>query len=454
MPTAVILLGAVMIALSGGSANVALPVLTAAFKVTPAVIAWVGLGFSLVSAALLTVFGRLADLHGRKRYYALGVLIFGISSALCGLSGSVLVLIVWRAVQGVGGALVNANSVAYLVEIYPGDRRGSIVGWWEAAIAAGQMVGPVLGGLLLAAFGWPAIFVANLPICVLILVLVPRFLVEPPRLAARRSQHRFDLVGACLFAAGLSLLLFGLTNAADSGLDTIATTLPLLSGFAMLCAFVWVELRVPEPMIDLGLFRHAGFSAGNLAKVAAYLGFSASGFLLPFYLYQALGQGPAEVGLSLTIMPVGMLASSLLVGPLSDRIGTRVLAPLGVFLLVLAAVLLALIRPEQGFAMVAVAMALAGIGVGSFIAPNDSAILSVTPPERLGVANGVMGVSRTLGLLLGQAIGGSLLASQLIASHGDFVSSFHQTYLVVGVLTAFGIGLAAVRSSSRPTVRG
>jgi MFS family permease len=179
--------GAVMSSLSNSSLNVAFPVLTATFGVAPAAIAWVSLAYSLVTASTLTIFGRLADMRGRKGLYALGVVLFLVGSALCGLSRSVATLIGWRLVQGLGGALVSANSVAYLVEVYPPTRRGFVVGAWEACIAVGQGVGPVVGGLLLSAFGWPAIFFANLPLGLAMLAMVPRWMIEPPRLRARQT---------------------------------------------------------------------------------------------------------------------------------------------------------------------------------------------------------------------------------------------------------------------------
>jgi MFS family permease len=195
------------------------------------------------------------------------------------------------------------------------------------------------------------------------------------------------------------------------------------------------------------MFASPTFSAGNLAKVCGYFPFSASGFLLPFYLDRALALPPAAAGAFLTPLPIGMLVSSLVSGPLSDRVGTRMLAPAGLAIQTVGCLLLAFATPEQGLAPVVAAPLLAGIGIGTFIAPNDSAILSATPPGKLGVANGIMGVSRTLGLLLGTSTAGTLLSARLVANAGAFLPSFQQVYWVVAVVTALGIGLAAVRDT-------
>jgi EmrB/QacA subfamily drug resistance transporter len=431
-----------MSSLSNSSLNVALPELTVAFGVPPATIAWVSLAYSLITASTLTIFGRLADMRGRKGLYALGVGLFLAGSALCGLSSSVATLIAWRVVQGTGGALVAANSVAYLVELYPPNRRGFVVGAWEACIAAGQGLGPVIGGLLRSTFGWPAIFFANVPLGLAMLAMIPRFMIEPPRARPRQS---FDFLGAALFGTGIAALLYALTQSYALGWTSAAVASSLAGAILCLILFMATEQRAPQPMVDLRMFRSLTFSAGNLAKVFGYFPFAANGFLLPFYLERGLGLPPAAMGAFLTPLPAGMLVASLIAGPLSDRVGTRLLAPAGLAMQALAALLLAQASPAQGVAPALLAMLLAGAGIGTFIAPNDSAILSATPPDRLGVANGIMGVARTIGLLLGISAAGTLLSARLLANGDAFLPSFHETYWVVAAVTFGGIWLAIVR---------
>jgi MFS family permease len=316
------------------------------------------------------------------------------------------------------------------------------VGAWEACIAVGQGVGPVVGGLLLSAFGWPAIFFANLPLGLAMLAMVPRWMIEPPRVRARQT---FDVAGAALFGVGIAALLYALTESYRLGWGSPPVAGSLALAVACGALFVFVEGRVAQPMIDLRMFVSSTFSAGNLAKVCGYFPFAANGFLLPFYLQQGLGLSPAMVGAFLTPLPVGMLVSSLVSGPLSDRVGTRLLAPVGLAIQAAGCLLMAFANPEHGVAPVVVAMLLAGVGIGTFIAPNDSAILGATPQGKLGVANGIMGVSRTLGLLLGVSAAGTLLSARLQANAGDFLPSFRQVYWVVVAVSALGIPLAAIR---------
>ncbi len=429
--------GAINAAISNNVVTVAFPIFGEHFGASPAVVSWVAIAYTLTSASLLTTFGRLSDMRGRRNFYALGLAIFLVGSMLCSSSGSILQLIAFRVLQGVGSSLVTANSLAYLVEIYPADRRGSIVGLWEACIGAGIAVGPVIGGGLLSAFGWQSVFFVSVPISAAILALVPRFLFEPDR---PRRKQRFDFVGSGLFAGGVATLLFAFTEGHELG-----WTSPAVVGCLVACgvsgsSFVRVELRHSQPMVDLRIFRSRTFSAGNAAKVFAYMPFSANTFLLPFYLEQAVGLTPATLGLWLTPTPVAMVAASLLCGPLSDKIGGRLLAPAGCLLQALGAMLMTRVSPEGGFGLLAVAMVLFGVGIGAFIAPNDSSILSATPPDKLGVANGIMGISRQLGLVIGYSISGGLLAAG-----GLLVPSMHVAYMVVAAVAVVAIFCASAR---------
>jgi EmrB/QacA subfamily drug resistance transporter len=441
-PTAMVLASGVMSAMNGSIVNTALPTLTRVFTVTPATIAWITIAQALTTATLLTVFGRLSDMTGRKRIYMLGLAISVAASALSGLSVNVEQLIACRVVHGVGSAMVVANSLAYLVEIHPSNRRGFVLGIFEAAIAIGLAAGPAVGGLLLSAFGWRSIFFVHVIAGAVILLMVPRVMVEPPRELRRQT---FDFAGAILFAGALAPLMFALTQGHDLGWTSPPVLACLSVSAASLAAFIATELRIGQPMLELDMFRSLSFSAGNLAKVCGYFGFSATIFLLPFYWDRALQLPPARLGLALTAFPTGLLVGSMVFGTLSDRIGTRLLAPGGLVVLAGASVIQMWMTSDMGVWPVLVAATLAGLGVGAFIAPNDSAILAVTPKERLGVANGVMGVSRSLGSLFGQAAAAGLLTARLAAHDGDFLSSYHEVFALVVLVTLLGAGLAAVR---------
>lgn len=445
--TAVVASGAVVTALHFSALNVANPAMMAAFAVPAATIAWVSLAFMLVSASLLTIFGRLADLRGRRNLYALGVATFVVGSVLCAASETFPMLLAARVVQGLGGALMAANSVAYLIDIYPPSRRGFVVGLWEACIATGSGFGPIIGGVVLEVAGWQGTFAMIAPLGLAMLVAVPFAMREPARAPVR---PRFDVAGAALFGVGVAAFLFALTQAAVESWTSPVVLGSMVLAVACGVQFVRVERRVTDPMIDLGMFRSRTFTAGNVAKVAGYLPFSAHGFLLPFYLREALSLSPTSIGPILAAMPVGMFAASLVAGPLSDRIGTRLLAPAGLAVQAVGCVVLAMATPEHGWWAPVTGLLLGGVGIGAFIAPNDSAILAATPRDRIGVANGILGVSRTAGLLLGVALGGAGLSARVAVHGGDFLAGFHDVYWFVSVVAFAGVAIAMVRD--RPAV--
>ena len=426
--------------------SIANPALMNDFGVPAATIAWISLAPMLMSASLLTIFGRLADLRGRRNLYALGITIFGVGSAFCAVSPDFAVLVVARIVQGLGGALMAANSVAYLIDIYAPSRRGFVVGLWEAGIATGSGIGPIIGGAVIEAAGWQGSFAMIVPMSLAMLAAVPFAMKEPPRAP---GSPKFDLAGAVLFGVGVAAFLFALTQASVAGWGS-----PVVLGslaLAVVCGvlFVRVENRVESPMIDLRMFRSRTFSAGNLAKVAGYLPFAAHGFLLPFYLKEVLALPPTGIGSILVALPMGMFAASLTSGPLSDRIGTRVLAPAGLALQAVGCVVLAVATADQGVWAPVIGTLLGGIGIGAFIAPNDSAILAASPRDRIGVANGILGVSRTAGMLLGVALGGAGLSARVAAHGGSFLDGFHDVYWFVSAVAFAGVVIATIRDRPR-----
>ena len=441
--TALVLCGALMTRIQDTALNIANPVLMADFGLPAATVAWVLLAPMLMSASLLTILGRLADLRGRRTLYAAGIVVFGAGSVLCALSPSFALLVVARIVQGLGAALIGANSMAYLIEIYPPTRRGFVVGLWEAGIATGSGIGPILGGAVIEATGWQGSFGMILPMAIAVAVAVPFAMKEPSRAP---GSPRFDLAGAMLFGVGVAAFLFALTQAS---VEAWGSPVVVSLALSVVCGvlFVRVEGLVDSPMIDLRMFQSRTFTSGNLAKIAGYLPFSAHGFLLPFYLKEVLALPPTGIGSILVALPVGMFAATLVSGPLSDRVGTRVFAPAGLAMQAIGCVVLAVASPEMGLIAPVAGLLLGGLGIGAFIAPNDSAILAATPRDRVGVANGIMGVSRTAGLLLGVAVGGAGLSARVVANGGQFLPAFHDVYWFIAVVAFAGVLLATVRDT-------
>ncbi len=449
--TAVVANGALIITMTSSAVNPALPTLARVFGVDASAVAWVSLINTLVTVSTLATFGRLSDMTGKKSLYAVGIVVTVAGSVLCGLSASLGTLVATRALQAIGTTILSALSVAYLVAIYPTSRRGSVVGLWEVCISLGLGVGPVIGGLLLGSSGWQSVFYVAVPLGLVSLAAIPRFMIAPPRPA---SHQQFDLAGAALLTASIGALMYALTRGYQDGWGSPLILGCLAVSVLAAAAFLVVERRIEQPVVDLSMFRSVTFSAGNAAKVAGYAPLSATQLLTPFYLDQVLHLSPETLGLVLAAFPAGMLTGSALFGPLSDRIGTRILAPAGLLVSAGGLLLLVLIRAEQGTTPALFATFLVGLGVGGFIAPNDSSIMSAAPAEKMGVANGIMGVSRAFGLAIGGALGAGLLTAREAAHGGDFVAGFHDVFVVMAAVSLGGVWLAALRdpAAAQPPV--
>ena len=320
LAVAAVCIGAFMGQLDASIVTVALPTLQRTFHASVGAVTWVGLSYLLVLIATVTAVGRFADMWGRKLLYVYGFGVFIVGSALCGLSPSLGALIGFRALQAVGAALLQANSVAIIVLAVPRQSLGKAIGIQGAAQAVGLALGPSVGGLLLAAGGWRLIFFVSVPFGVLGMIagllLVPR---------SRHLQERvpFDWSGLALFFPAV-VALFSAISFGNARGWTSPTILGLIGvGLVLAVGFVLRERRYAEPMLDLALFRRSRFSAGVTSGMLSYLVMFGVLFLVPFYLERGLRIGSGRAGLELMVMPLALGVAAPVAGRLADRLGAR-----------------------------------------------------------------------------------------------------------------------------------
>lgn len=423
--------GAYMSALDGSIVNAILPVMTQAFEADVATIEWIVTTYLLVQSGLLLSFGRLGDMRGHKTIYVAGFVVFIVGSALCGLAPSPWFLVAARALQAVGASMLIANAPAILIHVFPPEQRGRVLGWQGTMVYLGLATGPPLGGWLATALSWRSVFYINLPVGLLALFLALRYV---PADAPSGRRERFDLAGAATYVLGLVAVLLALNQGYAWGWSSPLLVGSLAVGLVLLAAFAAIELRVPAPMLQLGLFRRRSFSAPVLSAVLNYLAVSATFFLVPFYLIHGRGLSPARAGVVLTAQPIVMAVMATVAGALSDRIGSRIPATLG--MAVLAGGLFLLSRMGDATPLLAVAGALAtvGLGIGLFTSPNNSALMGAVPPQRRGVASGVLATARTLGNVLGIGMAGAIFSTMMGATPIDTAPE---------VIRAVSMGLAA-----------
>lgn len=404
------ILGSGIALLDGTVVNVALPTIQRALGGGLAAQQWVANAYLLTLGSLILIGGSLGDIFGERRIFALGVGGFGLASLLCAVSPSIGFLIGARALQGVFGALLTPSSLAVIVNTFPERERGPAIGTWTAYGAIAGVLGPLLGGELLAIASWRWIFLINLPLVLACVALV--LYAIPPSMPRATGSRRVDVVGAMLGAAGLGGPVFALIEQPRLGWSSPAVFGPLAGGVLLLCVFVAYEKRTPQPMLPLRLFRRRNFSVGNVETLSMYAGLAILFFFLTLYLQQVAGYSPLKSGLATLPATIVMFLLSRRFGAMADRYGPRAL--MGGGPLVAAAGLLLLLRiglRVDYFSEVLPGLLVFSLGLSMTVAPLTAAVLQGSESEA-GIASGVNNaVARVAGLLGTAAVGAAVSAA-------------------------------------------
>jgi EmrB/QacA subfamily drug resistance transporter len=439
--------GAIMTTLDTSVVNIILPVLTRHFSSNIATIEWVVTIYLLVISSLLLTFGRLGDMRGHKTFYMLGFAIFILGSALSGAAWSAAALIAFRALQGLGAAMLFANSPAILTHTFPAHQRGQALGMHGMLTYLGLTAGPSLGGWLTETFGWRSVFFINLPVGFVALWMSSRAI---PRDHMERTGQKFDYLGGALFNAGLVSMLLALDLGESWGWTSPTILLLLIASLVLLTIFLSYEARVTQPMLDLTLFRSRPFSAAVASSLLNYICLNCALFLLPFYLIQGRGLDPAHAGLILTAQPLIMAIATPLSGRLSDRIGSRIPGTIGMAILATGLFFLAMLGADTPLSLVALVLAMIGLGTGIFIAPNSSALMGSAPKQQQGIAAGILATARNVGTVLGVGFAGAIFTTALRgtplaqAGRGLFTAT-GVSFLAAGGFALLGVFTSALR---------
>jgi MFS transporter, DHA2 family, methylenomycin A resistance protein len=406
-----------MILLDVTIVNVALPAIQRDLHVSPGNLEWVISAYTLALATLILAGGALGDRYGRKRIYLAGLVVFTVCSALCALARTDPQLIVARALQGVGGALMAALTLSILVDAFPSERRTSAIGTWAAVAGLGFGIGPILGGVLLGAFSWSAVFWVNVPIGVAGVALAAVGVRETRDPGARA----LDPIGALLAAAGLFLLTFGLIETNRTAWGSPRVVASLAAAVLLLAACVSWERRIPAPMLPLGLLRARQFASACTVFFLVYLSLTGMFFYVTLYFQNLKDWSALRTGLSWIPLNAPFLAVSVNAGRLGARFGARAVVTAGAFVAAAGMLGLASLHVESPYSVVWPCYVLIGLGYGLLVPAVASAAMADVPQGSAGVASGILNSARQVGSSVGLAVLGSLGISAVARSWREAV---------------------------------
>ncbi len=431
-------LGAFMTPFMSSAINIALPSIGREFGLKASLLGWVATSFLLAAAVFLVPFGKLADMSGRKKIFGWGIAVYAMSSFLSAAAPSGTLLIIFRAVQGLGGAMMFSTAVALLTSVYPLGERGKALGINTAATYVGLSFGPFAGGLLTQSLGWRSIFLFNGVLGTALIVLV---LWKLKGEWAEDKKEKFDLGGSIIFGLSLLSLMYGF-----SLLPRAAGLWLVLAGIAAGVFFVLWESKNPAPVLNIGLFRkNTVFAYSNLAALINYSATFATTFLTSLYLQYVKGMSPREAGFVLVVQPVIMALFSPLTGRLSDRVEPRLLASAGMGLSAAGLFLFVFLTAATPVAYVVAGLALLGFGFALFSSPNTNAVMSSVDRGSYGLASATLGTMRLTGqmlsmgiamLIIGLAVGQVKITAEYF---GDFVRSLRYAFILFSGLCGLGV---------------
>ncbi|MBN1285705.1 MAG: MFS transporter [Anaerolineae bacterium] len=442
-------MGVLMSTLDGGIVNIALPTLEKQLNTDFPTVQWITISYLLVITATMLGAARLGDMYDKKKLYMGGLVLFTVGSFLCSQSPDVYWLIGFRAVQGLGAVLMTALGNAIITEVFPASERGRALGMMGSVVSVGIALGPTVGGVLIGRFGWHSIFLVNLPVGVVAAFVVARVV---PSLTPHQREQRFDRVGALYLLVTLLCYTLGMTIGQDAGFDDPNVSVLLVAAGGLLALFLWIEASVIEqPMVDLSLFRNLLFGINLLMGLLVFVVLSGL-FIMPFFLTLVKGYPTEQVGLLIAVVPVAMGLVSPWSGNLSDRFGSRIISLVGLVIIAVACLLISTLNEDITPLDYVLRLAPLGIGIGVFQSPNNSAIMGAAPRERLGVASGLLSLSRTLGQVSGMPLIGAIFAAVVTTSAGGLpaggVTEAPPGALVAGVNGVFRLAAVVVLLSA------
>jgi EmrB/QacA subfamily drug resistance transporter len=379
------------------SVNIALPSIGKEFQMDAILLSWVGTAYVLTVAVFLVPFGKISDIYGRKRIFTYGITVFVFGSLGSALSNGAVMLLCFRTLQGIGAAAIYCIGAAILSSIYPSRELGRVLGINVAAVYTGTSLGPLLGGYLTSRFGWRSIFFINVFLGAIVIVFIFWKLKGEWR---EEGKKKFDLAGSIIYIVALLLIMYGFSH-----LSAMPGVWLILAGAAGMFAFLKWETKIESPVVDISLFRNNRVLAlSSLATLTNYCATFAVTFLLSLYLQYIKNLTPEHAGLIMLPQPVMQAIFSPIAGRVSDRLEPRIVASVGMALTCVGLILLVILNETTSLGYIAATLTLFGFGYALFSVPTISAVMSSVENKDYGVASGMLGTMRGMGMVLSMGI--------------------------------------------------
>ncbi|MGB8706363.1 MAG: MFS transporter [Dehalococcoidia bacterium] len=440
--------GAFITPFMGSSIAIGLPSIGDELHMDAILLGWVSTTYLLAAVMFMVPIGRIADIYGRKKIFTYGMLTYTIASALSATSTSAAMLISFRILQGIGGAMIFSTAVAILTSVFPPQDRGRVLGINVAAVYIGLSLGPFAGGLLTQYLGWRAIFWANVPLGLMVIALI--FWKLKGEWAEARGE-KFDVAGSIMYSLMLLAIMYGFTMLPD-----IIGVVLILAGAAGFVAFIRWETKVKSPVLDIGLFKNnTVFTLSNVAALINYSATYAVGFLLSLYLQYVKGLSPQNAGLVLVAAPVVQAVFSPFAGRLSDKVEPRIVSSAGMGLTVIGLIFFIFLGKATSLWFIIAGLMILGLGFALFSSPNTNAVMSSVDRKCYGVASATLSTMRQIGmtfsmgmvmLIFGIYIGRVQITPEYYPA---FITSVNVAFIISAVLCFGGIFASLARGKVR-----
>lgn len=414
--------------------NVALPVMSQEMKVSINAIQWVISAYLLTTVLLLLIFGKLSEFIGKKYIFAFGTLVFAIGSLLCAFSHTLGMLTVSRIIQAVGSSGMFSMSMGIVSGVFPSSERGKALGIVGTMVAIGTIAGSSLGGILVSAFGWPSIFMVNVPVGIVGSILSFIFL---PEFSNKKKVNSFDIIGTVSFSLFILVLFLALLFVQQGTLSAVYLIPAMIIAAVFLLIFVKVEMRTKNPLLDLRLFKVKEFSLGLAAAYFCFIILNSTMLFIPFYLQDILRLSARDSGLILSVYPISMGIVAPISGWLSDRLTYRPLAIVGMIVTAAAMLLMAALGQSSPISETIILMCLLGVGLSIFQSPNNARVMGSVSADKLGIASSINALFRYIGLSSGTTLSMLIFSFSSNINVGNLSGGFNVSAFLHGIAVVY-----------------